>query len=134
MKKFPDNIHRDGFKMPDNYFEQFQEKLNNRIHADEDKRTIKTTKDAPIWSNKYAFYIAASILLLIGITFSVNHNNTTDTQITLVTDTLKTFKNSLKLDFSDLEDEDELLALFVEDEFVDEYLDDYLIEGVILQN
>lgn len=129
MKKLPNNIKREGFKIPDNYFEEFQHKLNDQI-TKEDKNVI------PLRSNKlkYVMYIAASVLLLISLTLSVNHNSTKGTNVTLVSDTINTVKETIQIDFLGYDDDDELLALFVEDEYIDEYLDEYLIEGVILQN
>lgn len=134
MKKQSTNIQREGFKMPDNYFENFQQKLNTKL--DTENTNNAETKVVTLWSSKlkYVTYIAASVLLLIGITFSFNDNKSTKNQITLVTDTVNTVKKNLQLDFLNYDDDDELLALFIEDDYVDDYLDDYLIEGVILQN
>lgn len=135
MKKHLNNTQRNGFKTPDNYFDNFQQKMN--IKLDLEKKINKETKVVSISSFKlkYALYAAASVLLLIGVTFSYKNTNTIDTQITSVTDTIQSIKETIQLDipyYSD-DDDDELLALFVEDENIDEYLDDYLIEGIIYQ-
>lgn len=134
MKKQSTNIQREGFKTPDNYFENFQQKLNTKL--DLENKNNRAIKVVSLWSTKlkYVTYIAASVLLLIGITFSFKDNKSTKNQITLVTDTVNTVKKNIQFDFLNYDDDDELLALFIEDDYVDDYLDDYLIEGVILQN
>ena len=133
MKKHHTNTHRNGFKTPDNYFENSQQKIINRLNIEAE--TSSETKVVSLISTnvKYAMYIAASIILVVGITFSFSNNETTKNQITLVSDTLNKVNDNLQLNFEKDKNDDELLALFVEDEYLDEYLDDYLMDGVILQ-
>lgn len=134
MKKQSNITDKGGFKIPDNYFEDFQEKLNNKLAIEKKKNEETKVVSLLPTKLKYMLYIAASVILLIGITFSYNNSFTIETQITSVTDTIETIKENIQLDLTSYNNDDELLALFIEDEHLDEYLDEYLIDGVISQN
>lgn len=58
-----------GLKIPDNYFSDSKKIILDKILTKEKETSL------PIYRNKITWYIAASIVLLFGITFMNNYSN-----------------------------------------------------------
>ena len=103
------NKQNDGFKIPDNYFKNFEEQLSKKVLKDSSKSKVKTMY--------YKYAIAASLALLISLSYFLIKNNTSIIKPSTLVNTHST-------------NNDELLAAFIDDEYIDEYLDEYLIDSI----
>jgi len=100
------NKQNDSFKIPDNYFKDFEERLSKKISVESMSSKSKTISLINKKKIKYTYFIAASLLLFLGISYF--------------------FKTNQK----DFDNNDELLAVFIDDAYIDEYLDNYLIDSL----
>lgn len=115
--------HKDylGMDVPDNYFSQSkQDILKSLPMTSEDKRTVFGLK--PI----YAYPLAASVILLLGIFIWMMQH---DTNI-VNTQTI----NVAEVDFTNMDDSDVLItSLLVDDTDINTYMDEFMVEKVVVE-
>ena len=113
--------HKDylGMDVPDDYFSKSKNIILNSLPMEnEQKRTVFGLK--PI----IAYPIAASIVLLIGITFWMQNDTTTVEQ---------KITNIEKLNSMDYNSDDFLVtSLLVEDDEIDQFMDDFIMDEIIV--
>ncbi|EJL75128.1 hypothetical protein PMI13_00605 [Chryseobacterium populi] len=75
MKEFDiEKLERKNiYKVPDNLFENIQEKVMNEVKVD---------KKAPIFKLNWVYAAAASLALIFGITFVLNYNDSANNPVT----------------------------------------------------
>ncbi len=153
--------NKDGFLLPNSYFENFQHNVLEQINAEKtddkhrdlgfeipenyhknNKQNLITTlefKDntvVPLLSKKikYTFYAVAASFLLFFIFLNINKNSVPTTNIVSTTiDTTNVIKQKIREQFKITEKDVKMLALFVDDEEIDEYLDELLIEDLAFE-
>jgi len=129
MKQNNSNNINEGFKLPDNYFNNFKKDLDKKIieqSSSKNKLIHLHSKQA-----KYSILIAASLLLLFGLSYSFMPKTLVEHKVTFVNDSVSKTRKNLEFNLKkDTNNNDELMALFIDDENIDEYLDNYLIDGV----
>jgi hypothetical protein len=110
-----------GMDVPDNYFSQSkQDILKSLPMTSEDKRTVFGLK--PI----YAYPLAASVILLLGIFIWMMQH---DTNI-VNTQTI----NVAEVDFTNMDDSDVLItSLLVDDTDINTYMDEFMVEKVVVE-
>ena len=112
-----------GFKIPENYFEQFENKILSQIEEKKPIKVISIWKQKRIWVSS----VAAIVLLSIGTPYylSLNSkNNTIDTEILETYIVMQPSMNSYEIG-NQLTDEDmEVLEadLALNDKEIEEYL------------
>ncbi len=102
-----DKFKKNNFQVPENYFENFNEKLQNRISSSETK--LKTGKTILLLNRKFAY--AASIIVTLTLTYFLNIEKENSTQ-----------NNLNKTQIAELINEDLI-------DMDDEFLYDYIIEN-----
>ena len=118
------NLHKEklGLEIPDGYFSKSKLDILDAIPKHEE------SKQAVFWLNpKFAYPIAASIILLISITF-LWQNNTPKNNLE-ITDIEKI--EAFNMDFSS--DEFLVSSLFVEDSEMDQFVDAFLMKEFIVE-
>ncbi|MDT0556803.1 hypothetical protein [Patiriisocius hiemis] len=153
------NKYKHGFKVPSNYFDEFEEKLFNTLESQTlpketgfkvpegyfdsfdvsiPSKTIEVieTKVVPLYK-KPSFIVAASIAACIAIIFSViNFGNTTSSIDTIDFASLESYIETGNLDIETYELEAMLDQEIIEDlsntmvTFSDENLEDYLLNNI----
>ncbi len=146
---------KESFLLPETYFENFQqnilkktkiEEINQKhinlgfttpqnYHENIASKLLKESKTKPIIplfskKKKYVFFAAASIVLCF-ILFNTNRNKLLPTTITSSSiDSTHIHKQKTEEQFIITEKDVNMLALFIEDEQVDEYLDELIFEDL----
>ncbi|MCF6295034.1 MAG: hypothetical protein L3J25_05045 [Flavobacteriaceae bacterium] len=123
-KGYLSNFHKDklGLQIPDGYFSKSKLNILDAIHKEEER------KQTLFWLNpKFSYPIAASIILLISITFWWQ-NNTPETNLE-ITDVEKI--EVFNMDFSS--DQFLVSSLFVEDSEMDQFVDAFLMKEIIVE-
>lgn len=118
------NLHKDklGLEIPDGYFSKSKLDILDAIPKEmENKQTLFWLKP------RFAYPIAASIVLLISLTF-LWQNNTPETNID-ITDIEKI--EIFNLDFSS--DDFLISSLFVEDSKMDQFVDAFIMKEIIVE-
>jgi len=121
-----------GFSTPKEYHADFKENLLQSI-------TSEAPKEVPVYSlrNKYLKYslaIAASFLLFFVLSTNFNSSENKSQIVTIVTDTVQEIKEQFPKGFSLIEENEDLLALYIEDNDSDELLDEYATEDLFFSN
>ncbi len=119
-----ENLHKDklGLQIPSGYFSKSKLDILDAIHKEEER------KQTLFWLKpRFSYPIAASIILLISITFWWQ-NNTPETNLE-ITDIEKIV--AFKIDFSS--DEFLVSSLFVEDSEVNQFVDAFLMKEIIVE-
>ena len=118
------NLHKDklGLEIPEGFFSKSKLDILDAIPKEEErKQTIFWLKP------RFAYPIAASIILLISITF-LWQNNTPETNLE-ITDIEKI--EAFNIDFPS--DEFLVSSLFVEDSKMDQFIDAFLMKEIIVE-
>ena len=118
------NLHKEklGLEIPDGYFSKSKLDILDAIPKEEEnKQTLFWLKP------RFAYPIAASIVLLISITL-LWQNNTTETNLE-ITDIEKI--EVFNMDFPS--DEFLVSSLFVEDSEMDQFLDTFIMKEIIVE-
>ncbi len=128
-----DNNHKEllGYKVPDGYFSTSKKEILDKVTA---------KKGKSIWllsgNLKIMLPIAAAIALLITLTvFKPNALPSIHDIPSIVSDTIKKIKdNNLAEDsFINLSNDVSIASLFVEDDELDDFVDGYVIDQIILE-
>ncbi|WP_010182506.1 hypothetical protein [Aquimarina agarilytica] len=156
------NNNKEGFTIPEGYFNEFQNTLFEQLNTEKltEKNTslgfnipdayhenvtsdilknIDVKNNTPVISlfskkMKYALFTAASIALFF-IFFNLNKNKTLPSTIVSTTiDTTNVIKQKVQEQFKITDKDAKMLALFVDDAQVDEYLDELLIEDLAFED
>ncbi|QTD38056.1 hypothetical protein JL193_01760 [Polaribacter batillariae] len=93
---------QNSFKVPDNYFKNLENSILDKIVSE--KRTPKVISLKSKNLKRISIAIAASIALLIGLTYVNNLNNTTEINFDAVAET--DIENWMVDNFNELSDED----------------------------
>jgi len=118
------NLHKEklGLEIPDGYFSKSKLDILNAIPKEEgNKQTLFWLKP------RFAYPIAASIVLLISITF-LWQNNTPETNLE-VSDIEKI--EMFNMDFSS--DEFLVTSLLIEDSKMDQFVDAFIMKEIIIE-
>ncbi|WP_141107247.1 hypothetical protein [Lutibacter flavus] len=117
-----------GFKIPENYFEKSKFEINSNI-------SVKKDGFFEITSNKLKFMlpIAAAIALLVTLTiFKPNSLSTIKQLPGIVLDTVDAINTNEFIDNNALAYDDiSINSLFVADDEIDEYLEDFILQSLV---
>jgi hypothetical protein len=116
-----------GLKIPKDYFSNSEKDILKKISNSEVKVLSR---------KKYFLYsLAASIALLIALTiFKPNVISTFNNSATIVADTINTIKSNVLVNGNEIFDVEDvsIAALFVEDDKIDAFADNYVLEDVLM--
>ena len=120
-----------GYQVPDDYFSTSKKEILDKV-------TAKKGKSIRLLSGnlKIMLPIAAAIALLITLTvFKPNVFPSIHDIPSIVSDTIKKIKNNNLAEdsFINLSNDVSIASLFVEDEALDDFVDDYVIDQIILE-
>ena len=118
------NLHKDklGMEIPEDFFANSKKEILNSVFETE------KPKQKLVWLRPVVAYpIAASLVIALAITFWINKN---DSQIdTKVVDT----EDIILLDLVGFEDDILVSSLFVEDTEMDEFLNNYIVDEILIE-
>ncbi|WP_010521103.1 hypothetical protein [Aquimarina agarivorans] len=156
--KTPDE---NGFSIPKFYFENFQSNLTDKLkknpnltndkelgfnvpkdfHKDFSAQILKKTKPKESFVKililqkiKYALFAAASIIFCFLLFTNTNKNTITKLIVPTVVDTTNVMKQKIQEQFEINEKDTKMMALFIDDTLVDEYLEALLIEELAFED
>ncbi|WP_303316787.1 hypothetical protein Q4Q34_08255 [Flavivirga abyssicola] len=120
-----------GLSIPENYFSQSKQDILDKI-------SDKTEHKKPVFFLKkpFVWYAAASVILLIAITIVKSNNSLhIDNSQTIVLDTIKQLdKTKFESDSNPFAEDDILVtSLFIEENDIDEFIDNYVLEEALLK-
>lgn len=122
-KKNISKLHKEklGMDIPDDFFASSKKTiLNAVIQEEKPKQTI-------FWlTPRFAYPIAASIILAIAFTFWIQNNNSNKSNEITNTKFIKTIDSNLDDDFL-------IRSLIVSDSEMETYLDNYLINSIVIE-
>ncbi len=124
-KKHADEL---GLNVPEDYFSQSKNELLTKITAPKKWILVPFTRNKVIW------LAAASLAFILVLNlYTSNVNSGIDVIPAVVSDTIEQLKGSgLVYEFLESEEKDILISsLFIEDTELDEFIADYMIEGVL---
>jgi len=153
-----------GFSTPDNYFEKSKEDILKRLdieslenknedlgfsipedyHANFKENIVKSiqpnvNKEVPIYGIrkkyfKYFIPVAASFLILFMISKNFDSAEKGTPIVNVIIDTIQEEKEQLPNRFSLIEENEDLLAIYMEDNYSDDLLDQYATEDLFFSN
>lgn len=121
-----------GLKVPDNYFSASKTSILDKVSKEKQVKVkhIIFKRESVVW------LAAASIALIFSLTvFRTNVFSTINKAQSIVSDTIEQIENEVKLidDFS-IKNNDILIAsLFVEDNEIDEFVNNYVLEELVYE-
>lgn len=126
-----DNTHKNdlGLSVPENYFSTSKNEILKKIALE------KKTKVIPLHQNKFIWFVAAGISLLVALTvFKPSVFTTTDKNPSIVSDTVNNLKNlELVYDlFSENQQDITIASLFMNDAEISNYIANNIIEEIII--
>ena len=119
-----------GYKLPKDYFEKSKQTIFDNIVKDEKVKVL------PLYKNRVIWTLAASIALVITLTiYKPNIFKGLNRFQSAVTDTLEQFNQPQLADKNAQYDDNVLLSsLFVSDENLDDFVDDYVYNETLNSN
>lgn len=115
-----------GYQIPDDYFSTSKKEILKKVRA----------KKGTVINLRFLVPIAAAITLLITLTvFKPSSFSMFKNVPSIVLDTIQEFKNSTLTNKNEinLTNDVSIASLFVEDAELDEFVDDYVIDQIILE-
>lgn len=115
-----------GYQIPDDYFSTSKKEILKKV----------TAKKGNVINLRFLLPIAAAIALLITLTvFKPSSFSMFKNVPSIVLDTIQEFKNSTLTNKNEinLTNDVSIASLFVEDAELDEFVDDYVIDQIILE-
>jgi hypothetical protein len=114
-----------GFKIPEVYFENSLNEIQNKIKGDNNH--IYSLVPRNKW---YLASIAASIAILFFLNIFNQSSSLNKKDLPVIVDTHTHIEN----DIFSLEEDETLATLFIEDKVLDELLDAYIIDKLIIED
>ncbi len=126
-----DEIHKKdlGLSVPENYFSASKNEILAKITAE------KKPKVVPLYQNKFVWFVAAGITLLVALTvFKPDVFPSIDKNPSIVSDTVNKFKNlDLVYDLFNTDEQDITIAsLFMSDAEISNYIENTIIEEILI--
>lgn len=117
-----------GLKTPENYFSKSKSEILEKVSNQKKVRFNIFSRERIIWS------VAATIAIILALTvFKPNALPSMDKIPAIVSDTIDHIKND-GLANNELEENDILItSLFVSDNEIDEFVDDYVLEELVYE-
>ncbi len=110
---------KSGFKVPDDYFDQFSEKLFQRIQED-DKPVIS------IFREYYQAVIAVAAVLIVGLLITFNTSNSQEINQTELENYFAYHSNMNQYDLADILNEDDIDNIHIDYNLESDEMADYL--------
>ena len=126
-----DKIHKNdlGLSVPENYFSASKNEILAKIASE------KKVKVIPLYQNKFIWFVAAGIALLVALTvFKPDVFPSIDKNPSIVSDTVNKFQNlELVYDLFFTEKQDLTVAsLFMNDAEINNYIESSIIEEILI--
>jgi len=121
-----------GFSTPKEYHSDFKENILQSIKSE-------STKEISVYNLrkkyfKYSIAIAASFLLFFMISKNFISTEKNTPIVNVITDSIQEIKEQLPKTLSLIEENEDLLAIYVEDDYSDELIDEYATEDLFFSN
>lgn len=130
FEKKLDKMHSDdlGLSLPKDYFAKSKNEILDRINSEKSSNIISLYKSKIFW------FAAAGIALIIALSvFKPNFLPSTDPMPSIVSDTLEQIQNfNLANDGAIIEDDILVTSLFVAENQIDNYVDNYIVEESLI--
>lgn len=117
-----------GFQVPEDYFSKSKMEILEMVSNQKEKRFNIFSRKRIVWS------VAATIAVILALTiFKPNALPAIDKVPAIVSDTIDHLQNS-NLAQGELEENDILItSLFISDNEIDEFVDDYVLEELVYE-
>ncbi|AUP79628.1 hypothetical protein [Flavivirga eckloniae] len=125
-------LHKEelGLNVPEDYFSKSKQDILDKISEE-----TKPKKSVFFLNKSFIWYAAASIIVLIAITIiKPNNSLPIDDSQSIVSDTIKLLEQTkFEKDIAEFTENDILItSLFVEENDIDEFIDNYVLEEALL--
>lgn len=117
-----------GLQIPENYFSESKENILAQISNKKRGKLVMFSRKNIIW-----FTTAAAVLIFTVMIFKQNEFPAAEPVITFVTDSIDVLKNESLANNEVVTYEEDILltSLFVDDNQINEFVDNYIIEDII---
>lgn len=117
-----------GLQIPENYFSNSKENILAQISNEKRGKILPFSRKNIVW-----FAAAAAILVFSIMVFNPNEFQTSNPIITFVSDSVDILKNESLANNELTTSEDDILltSLFVDDNHINEFVDNYIMEDII---